>query len=165
MSEESARGNSSKPQGVRAMDAKSTRVEAPGNGRTDKAAPEKPIEEFTRLRSDIEDARDGLGPYVAESERRRQQALELQSKLKKHRVGIGVGVATVAAVASAVALVVQSRRHAAQMSPWAAWRDTDNSGSRSSRLGQFLLGTAIPVALSAARGLVERSSQRRLHLA
>jgi|CXWL01.1.fsa_nt_gi hypothetical protein len=122
-----------------------------------------PASEVTRLRTDIEDARDGLGVYVTELDRRRHDAFNLKRQLKKHKaIGIGVGVA---AAAGAVALVLRSRRKTAQNQPWSSWRVAPAVAQKSRRVGKFLLGTAVPLALKAARGVVERTASHRPRLA
>ena len=121
---------------------------------------ENPDPEVTRLRSDIEDARDGLGVYVSELDRRRHEAFDLKLQLKKHKaLAIGVGVASAAA---AVAVVLRSRRrNTLQHLPWSPWRIAPSAGQKSRRVGKFLLATAVPIALKAARGVVERAARQR----
>ena len=68
----------------------------------DGRAEQNPAPEVTRLRTDIEDARDGLGYYVSDLHRRRNPA--------QRTLGIAAGVATVAAAVGAIGLVARSRR-------------------------------------------------------
>lgn len=145
------------------MDERPTLVETTTKLRA--VAPrEDPAPEVARLRTDIEDARDGLGVYVSELDRRRHDAFDLKLQLKKHKaLGIGVGVVAVAAAAGAVALVARSRRKPAQNLPWSPWRVAPSAGQKSRRVGKFLLATAVPIALRAARGVVERAASRRPH--
>ncbi len=144
------------------MDDKTTRVGTPTKRTEPMAAPKKPAATAHRFNTEMEDARDGLGPYVSELDRSRQEALKLQ--VRRHKaVGIGMSVATVAAVAGAVALLVQSRRRAAL--PWAPWRIVPTVAKKSGKLGRFLVGTAIPVALRAAKGAVDRASSLRPRMA
>lgn len=141
------------------MDDRSTLVESTTKLR---AVPprEKPAPEVARLRTDIEDARDGLGVYVSELDRRRHNALDLKLQLRKHKaLVIGVGVASAAA---AVAVVLRSRRRSTvQHLPWSPWRVAPAVAQKSRRVGRFLLATVVPVALKAARGVVERAASRR----
>lgn len=121
-----------------------------------------PAHEVTRLRTEIEDARDGLGNYVSELDRRRHRALDLKLLLKKHKaLAIGVGVVTLAAAAGAVRRMVRSRRQAALPSSGSADRIAAAVAQKPRRLAGFLLGTAVPVALRAARGVVERAASRQ----
>ena len=91
------------------MDDKSTRVETTTE-QTEAGAHPNPAAEVTRLRTEIEDARDGLGVYVSELDRRRHEALDLKLQLKKHKaLGIGVAVVALAAAAGAVAMAISSR--------------------------------------------------------
>ena len=120
---------------------------------------ENPDPEVTRLRSDIEDARDGLGVYVSELDRRRHDAFDLKGQLKKHKTLLGI--VTVAAAASLVARAVRSRRNPLQHLPWSPWRIAPSAGQKSRRVGKFLLATAVPIALKAARGVVERAARQR----
>ncbi len=141
------------------MDQRSNRV-----GTTTKLRAVEPREnpgpEVTRLRSDIEDARDGLGVYVSELDRRRHDAFDLKGQLKKHRTLLGI-VITVAAAAGLVARAVRSRRNPLQHLPWSPWRIAPSAGQKSRRVGKFLLATAVPIALKAARGVVERAARQR----
>lgn len=123
-----------------------------------------PGAEAMRLRTEVEDARDGLGYYVSEVNRRRLNALKRQ--LRDHRaLAIGVGVVTVAAAAGAVALAVRSRRSATNPLPWSPWRVAPSVEQKSRRVAGFLLGTAVPFVLKAARGVVERRGADRPRLA
>lgn len=144
------------------MDERSTVVESTTKLR---AVPprEDSAPEVARLRTDIEDARDGLGVYVSELDRRRHDAFDLKLQLKKHKaLAIGVGVASAAA---AVAVVLRSRQRSntVQHLPWSPWRVAPLAGQKSRRVGKFLLATALPIALKAARGVVERAARQRPH--
>lgn len=123
---------------------------------------EAPAPEVARLRTDIEDARDGLGVYVSELDRRRQEAFDPKHQLRKHKaLAIGVGVASAAA---AVAVVLRSRRrNTLQHLPWSPWRVAAGAAQKSRRVGKFLLATAVPIALKAARVVVEQAAARRPH--
>lgn len=147
------------------MDEKSTRLETtPQQARA--GARKTPAAEVNRLRTEIEDARDGLGYYVTELDRRRHDALDLKLQLRKHKaLAIGVGVATVSAAAGAVAGVVRSRRKAARLLPAQLGRIAPSVAQKSRRFGRFLLGAAVPVALKTARGIVERAASRRPRMA
>lgn len=141
------------------MDEQSTRL-APQQTRA--GAHKKPVGEVHRLRTEIEDARDGLGFYVTELDRRRHHALDLKLQLRKHKaLAIGVGIAA----AGAVAGVVRSRRKAARLLPAQLGRIAPSVAQKSRRVRNFLLGTAVPVALKAARGVVERAASRRRRMA
>jgi hypothetical protein len=141
------------------MDEKSTRVDTT-TGPKGSAVDEKPAAEVNRLRTEIEDARDGLGVYVSELDRRRHEALDLKLQLKRHpAVAIGVAVVTVAAVAGAVHMMVRSRR-AGRMPPW---RIGPFVAEGSNRLRNLLLGTSL--GLRAARNVIERVSSLRARLA
>ena len=143
------------------MDTQSNRLETTMK-QTETGAHENAAAEVIRLRTEIEDARDGLGYYVSELDRRRHAALDLKLQLKKHKaLGIGVSLVTVGAVAGAVALAVRSRRNGAQGQPWSPWRIAPSVGEKSRLFGRFLLGTAVPAALKAARGVVERAASQR----
>ena len=145
------------------MDEQSTRL-APQQTRA--GAHKKPVGDVHRLRTEIEDARDGLGFYVTELDRRRRDALDLKLQLRKHKaLAIGVGVATVSAAAGAVAGVVRSRRKAARLLPAQLGRIAPSVAQKSRRVQKVLLGTAVPVALKAARGIVERAASRRPRMA
>lgn len=141
------------------MDDQSTRLVTPTKLR-EVPKPENPAAEVTRLHTDIEDARDGLGVYVSELDRRRHDAFDLKLQLKKHKaLAIGVGVASAAV---AVAMVVRSRRRTTvQRLPWSPWRIAPLAGPKSRQVGKFLLATALPIALKAARGVVDRAASRR----
>ena len=103
------------------MDEKSTGLETTKTRRTTNGAAEAPAAAVQRLRTEIEDARDGLGPYVSELDRRRREALDLKLQLQRHKMaGIGIGLVAAAAAAGAVAMLARSRRSAGQM--WAPWR-------------------------------------------
>jgi hypothetical protein len=146
------------------MDEQSTRLKT-GPERTKAGALKNPAAEVNRLRTEIEDARDGLGVYVTELDRRRHKALDLKRQLRKHKaLGIGVGAMTLAAAAGAVARVVGSRRKAAQALPGSP-RPAPTVPSKSRRLGRFLLATAVPKALKAVRGVLQRATSRRPRLA
>jgi len=133
-------------------------------GRITNGADESPAAAVQRLRTEIEDARDGLGPYVSELDRRRHEALDLKLQLQRHKaLGIGIGLVTAAAAAGAVTMIVRSRRGSGQM--WAPWRIAPSAGSKSRNLGKFLLASVLPVALKAARVMVERGTVRRLRSA
>ena len=148
------------------MDEKSTRIKTARAAKAENAVDEKPAAEVNRLRTEIEDARDGLGAYVSELDRRRHEALDLKLQLKKHPgIGIGAGVVAVAAVAGAVAMIVQSRRQQGRTAPWAPWRIAPSVAQKPAQLGKFLLGSAVPIGLKAARGVLERITSRRLRLA
>jgi hypothetical protein len=145
------------------MAEESARLEITGKKRPGNGEIESPAAEVTRLQSEIVDARDGLGVYLSELDRRRHEVLDMKLQLKKHRgVGIGVGVVAVAALAGVALAMTRSRRNAAQTGVWAPWRITPAEERRSSRLGKFLLGSVVPVALQAARVAVERGRMRRL---
>lgn len=123
---------------------------------------ENPGPEVTRLRSDIEDARDGLGVYVSELDRRRHDAFDLKGQLKKHKALLGI--VTIAAAASLVARAVRSRRNPLQHLPWSPWR-APAVAQKSGFLKRLVLSAAVPVALKAARGVAERTASRRVRLA
>lgn len=147
------------------MAEQSTRLETTRQ-ETTAGAPKTPAAEVNRLRTEIEDARDGLGFYVTELDRRRHESLDLKLQLRKHKLlAIAVGVATVSAAAGAVAGVVRSRRKAARVSPAPLGRMAPSVAQKSRRVGKFLLGAAVPVALKAARGIVERAGSHRPRMA
>ena len=141
------------------MDEQSTRLGTTPTLR-EVPKPENPAAEVTRLRTDIEDARDGLGVYVSELDRRRHDAFDLRLQLKKHKaLAIGVGVA---AAAVGVGVVFRSRRrNTVQNLPWSPWRVAPEVTNKARGLGRLLLSTALPVALKAARGFAERAASRR----
>ncbi len=145
------------------MDEQSTRLEATEEQKKARAR-KQPAAEVNRLRMEIDDARDGLGLYVSELDRRRHEALDLKLQLKKHKaLAIGMSVATVSAAAGVVGRLVRSRRRAARLLPGSLGRIAPAVAKKSRLLGKFLLGTAVPVALKAARGVVERAASRRPH--
>ncbi len=147
------------------MVEQSTRLETTPQ-QTKVGARKTPAAEVNRLRTEIEDARDGLGFYVTELDRRRHEALDLKLQLGKHKaLAIGVGVATVCAAAGAVAGVVRSRRKAARLLPAQLGRIAPSVAQKSRRVGEFLLGAAVPVALKAARRIVERAASRSPRMA
>lgn len=72
---------------------------------------EKPAVKISRLRTEINAARDELGTYISELDRRRHEALDLKHQVMKHPgLAIGAGVAIIAAVAGTVVMVLRSRR-------------------------------------------------------
>ncbi|MBK5256256.1 MAG: hypothetical protein JJE39_09515 [Vicinamibacteria bacterium] len=112
----------------------------------------EPAAEVNRLLTDIEAARDELGTYIFEFDRRRQEALDLKLQLRKHpAVGIGVAVATAAAVAGAVAMVLRAQK-----------RGTQGSAERSGLPG-LLFKSAI--GIGAARSLLGRGRRQVTPLA
>lgn len=130
--------------------------------RTTTGAHKTPAAEVHRLRTEIDDARDGLGAYVSELNRRRHDAVDLRLQLRRHKaLAIGAGVAAASAAAVAVAGVVRSRRKAARLLPASLGRIAPSMAKKSRRVRKFLLGTAVPIALKAARAIVERAASRR----
>lgn len=144
------------------MDNKSNRAET-STGQTEAGVPGNAAPKVTRLRTEIENARDGLGAYVSDLDRRPRMATDLKLQLKNHKVL--VGVVALAAAAGTVALVTRSRRSATLGLPWSPWRIAPAVAKKSRRVTGFLLGTAIPVALKAAQGVVARAASRQPRLA
>jgi len=141
------------------MDERSTHVRTTTKLR-EVPKPQNLAAEVTRLRTDIEDARDGLGVYVTELDRRRHGGFDLKRQLKKRKALLGI--VTVAAAAGVVASVVRSRRKPLQSLPWSSWRAAPESAQKSGLLKRLVLGAALPMALKAARGVAERAASRRL---
>ena len=144
------------------MDQRSTHVRTVTKLRQ-VGAPENPATEVSRLRTDIEDAREGLGVYVSELDRRRHEAFDLKLQLKKRKALLSF--VTVAAAAGVVARVVRSRRKPLQNLPWSPWRAAPAVAQKSGVLKRLVLSAALPMALKAARGVAERAASRRLRLA
>jgi hypothetical protein len=167
MDEESARLSADLPnsRGSVASGTIVRRRESAGGDRDEDK--ERPAVEISRLRTEIDAARDQLGTYISELDRRRHEALDLKHQAKKHPgLVIGAGVVIVAAVAGAVVMVNRARRHETigrrmqrklkgiASLPLTAPTDPD-------RMLKVFLKAALPIGMAVVTRLLSQGANRR----
>jgi len=127
-----------------------------------------PEREVSNLKDEIEEIRDDLGHYISELDRRRHEAFDLKSQMRKHTgLLISVGIGAVGIVGALVAWRVRNARRPRSLADRFTERVTNRVNDElrthdlAGMLGRAAIGIAAAAAATAVKGVIQRSMEKK----